>query len=77
MSSQVKSIIFIIVVLCIIGYICRLYDTIRSQISLNALKNAKMNPKIFYVLSPILFCLAANAFFFKNANGPLMSRKNS
>lgn len=77
MSSQVKSIIFIIVVLCIIGYICRLYDTIRSQISLNALKNAKMNPKIFYVLSPILFCLAANAFFFKNANGPLMSRINS
>ena len=77
MSSQVKSIIFIIVVLCIIGYICRLYDTIRSQISLNALKNTKMNPKIFYVLSPILFCLAANAFFFKNATGPLMSRINS
>jgi H+/Cl- antiporter ClcA len=77
MTSHVESIIFVIVILCIIGYICRLYETIHSQLSLNALKSAKTNPKIFYILSPILFCLAANAFFFKNANGPLVSRIKS
>jgi len=77
MISQIKSIIFIIITLCIIGYIYKVYETTYEQFSLNATTKAETNPKIFYVLSPIFFWIASNAFLFKNANGPLMSRIKS
>lgn len=72
MFTYIKSILFVIVTLCVTGYICKTYEKINDKLSLDAESNSDMNPKIFYFITPIFFWLASRAFLFKNANGPLM-----
>lgn len=71
MFTYIKSILFVIVTLCITGYICKTYEKINDKLSLDAVSNSDMNPKIFYFITPI-FLASIRAFLFKNANGPLM-----
>jgi H+/Cl- antiporter ClcA len=71
MFTYIKSILFVILILCVIGYICKTYEKINDNLS-DAESNSDMNPKIFYFITPIFFWLASRTFLFKNANGPLM-----
>ena len=73
LTTHIKSVLFIIVILYVIGYICKIYEKINNSLSLDVLSTAETNPKIFYFVTPIFFWLASKSFLFKNANGPLMS----
>jgi H+/Cl- antiporter ClcA len=65
--------IFLIVSLYCIGYICILYRDAFTNLSLEAKTNIFKNPKVMYLLTPLLFWVASRSFLFKNANGPLNS----
>lgn len=65
--------IFLIVSLYCIGYICILYRDAFTNLSLEAKMNIFKNPKVMYLLTPLLFWVASRSFLFKNANGPLNS----
>ena len=71
------TLIFIIVALFFIGYICKLYRLTFSNLSLDAKLNIVKNPSVLYLLSPLFFWIASRAFLFKNANGPLMNNINN
>ena len=71
------TLIFIIVALFCIGYICQLYRLTFSNLSLDAKLNIVKNPSVLYLLSPLFFWIASRAFLFKNANGPLMNNINN
>ena len=65
--------IFIIIALYCIGFICILYQDAFINLSLEAKMNIFKNPKVMYLLTPLLFWVASRSFFFKHANGPLSS----
>ena len=65
--------IFLIVSLYCIGYICILYRDAFTNLSLESKTNIFKNPKVMYLLTPLLFWVASRSFLFKNANGPLNS----
>lgn len=65
--------IFLIITLYCIGNICILYRDAFTNLSLDAKMNIFKNPKIMYLLTPLLFWVASRSFLFKNANGPLNS----
>ena len=71
------TLIFIIVALFCIGYICKLYRLTFLNLSLDAKLNIVKNPSVLYLLSPLFFWIASRAFLFKNANGPLMNSINN
>ena len=71
------TLIFIIVALFCIGYICQLYRLTFVNLSLDAKLNIVKNPSILYLLSPLFFWIASRTFLFKNANGPLMNNINN
>ena len=73
MLTHIKSVLFAIVILCVTGYICKIYEKTTNDLSLHVLSNAEINSKIFYFITPIFFWLASKSFVFKNANGPLLS----
>ena len=77
MFTHIKSILVIVVILYIIGYICKIYEKINNDLSLDVLSTADINPKLFYFITPLFFWLASKSFLFKNANGPLMSHVKS
>ena len=70
---NIITFIFFIIVLYCIGYICLLYQDAFTNLSLDAKMNIFKNPKIMYLLTPLLFWIASRSFLFKNANGPLNS----
>ena len=70
---NIITFIFFIIVLYCIGYICILYQDAFTNLSLDAKINIFKNPKIMYLLTPLLFWIASRSFLFKNANGPLNS----
>jgi H+/Cl- antiporter ClcA len=72
MKETIINILFSIGFLCIIGYILKLYEKVNKNMTLNAISLSNNNPKMFYIITPILFWVASQAFLFKNANGPLM-----
>ena len=72
MKDFIINSLFIVILLCIIGYVSNLYEKINTKFEINALSFANNNPSIFYIITPILFWIASHAFMFKNANGPLM-----
>jgi len=65
--------IFIVITLYLIGYICILYKYAFSNLSLDINMKIFKNPKVMYLLTPLLFWIASRSFLFKNANGPLYS----
>jgi len=71
------TIIFIIVTLFFIGYICKLYKHTFVNLSLASKLNIVKNPSVLYLLSPLFFWIASRTFLFKNANGPLMNNINN
>ena len=71
------TLIFIIVALFFIGYVCKLYRLTFLNLSLDAKLNIVKNPSVLYLLSPLFFWIASRAFLFKNANGPLMNNINN
>ena len=71
--GNIVTFVFIIVTLYCIGYICILYQDAFTNISLEAKMNIFKNPKVMYLLTPLLFWVASRSFLFKNANGPLNS----
>lgn len=71
--KNIITFIFFIIVLYCIGYICILYQTAFTNLSLDAKLNIFKNPKLMYLLTPLLFWIASRSFLFKNANGPLNS----
>lgn len=68
---NIITLIFFIIVLYCIGYICILYQDAFTNLSLDAKLNIFKNPKIMYLLTPLFFWIASRSFLFKNANGPL------
>ena len=70
------TLIFIIVTLFFIGYICQLYRLTFINLSLASKLNIVKNPSLLYLLSPLFFWIASRTFLFKNANGPLMNKIN-
>lgn len=70
---NIITFIFFIIVLYCIGNICILYQDAFTNLSLDAKMNIFKNPKIMYLLTPLLFWIASRSFLFKNANGPLNS----
>ena len=72
MKETIINILFSVGFLCIIGYVLKLYEEVNKDMTTNAISLSKNNPKIFYIITPILFWVASQAFLFKNANGPLM-----
>lgn len=72
MLTHIKSVLFAIVILCVTGYICKIYEKITNDLSLHVLSIAEINSKMFYFITPIFFWLASRTFLFKNANGPLL-----
>jgi len=72
MKEFIINSLFSIGILCIISYVLKLYEEINKKMTLNAISLSNNNPKIFYIITPILFWVASHAFLFKNANGPLM-----
>ena len=77
MFTHIKSILLIVVILYIIGYICKIYEKTNDDLSLYVLSISDINPKLFYFITPLFFWLASKSFLFKNANGPLMSHVKS
>lgn len=69
--KKIITFIFFIIALYCIGYICILYRDAFTNLSLDAKMNIFKNPKIMYMLTPLLFWIASKSFLFKNANGPL------
>ena len=65
--------IFIVITLYCIGYLCILYKHAFLNLSIEAKLNIFKNPKVMYLLTPLLFWVASRTFLFKNANGPLYS----
>lgn len=65
--------IFIVITLYCIGYLCILYKNAFLNLSIEAKLNIFKNPKVMYLLTPLLFWVASRTFIFKNANGPLYS----
>ena len=72
-----KNIIIILFLLCIIGYICTLYENIHTKCKNWAKFYSENNPSLFYVITPLFFLIAAHTFLFKKANGPLMLHINT
>ena len=72
MKETIINILFSVGFLCIIGYVLKLYEEVNKDMTTNAISLSKNNPKMFYIITPILFWVASQAFLFKNANGPLM-----
>lgn len=72
MKETIINILFSVGFLCIIGYVLKLYEKVNKDMTTNAISLSNNNPKMFYVITPILFWVASHAFLFKNANGPLM-----
>jgi len=72
MKETIINILFSIGFLCIIGYVLKLYEKVNKDMTSNAISLSNTNPKMFYIITPILFWVASHAFLFKNANGPLM-----
>lgn len=72
MKELIINILFSIGILFIIGYVLNVYEEINKKMTLNAISLSNNNPKIFYIITPILFWISSQAFLFKNANGPLM-----
>jgi H+/Cl- antiporter ClcA len=72
MKETIINILFSIGFLCIIGYVLKLYEKANKDMTTNAISLSNNNPKMFYIITPILFWVASHAFLFKNANGPLM-----
>lgn len=70
---KIITLIFLIIALYFIGFICILYRDAFTNLSLEAKMNIFKNPKIMYLLTPLLFWVASRSFLFKNANGPLNS----
>ena len=68
---NIITLIFFVIALYCIGYICILYRDAFTNLSLDAKMNIFKNPKIMYLLTPLLFWIASKSFLFKNANGPL------
>ena len=77
MLTYIKSILLVIVILCIIGYISKIYDDVNVNLSLKTLSIADVNPAVFYLLTPLFFWMSSKSFLFKNANGPLLSHIKS
>lgn len=67
------TVIFLIIVLYSVGFICILYRDAFVNLSLEAKMNIFKNSKIMYLLTPLLFWIASRSFLFKHANGPLNS----
>ena len=65
--------IFIVITLYCIGYLCILYKHAFLNLSIEAKLNIFKNPKVMYLLTPLLFWVVSRTFLFKNANGPLYS----
>ena len=55
MLTHIKNVLFAIVILCVTGYICKIYEKTTNDLSLHVLSNAEINPKIFYFITPIFF----------------------
>lgn len=77
MFPHVNSVLLILAILCVTGYICNVYEKTNDKLSLDALSMVDMNPAAFYFITPACFWLASRSFLFKNANGPLMSHVKS
>lgn len=71
--KDVITVIFLVIVLYCIGFICILYRDAFVNLSLEAKMNIFKNSKIMYLLTPLLFWVASRSFLFKHANGPLYS----
>lgn len=69
--KNIITFLFFVIALYCIGYICILYRDAFTNLSLDAKMNIFKNPKIMYLLTPLLFWIASKSFLFKNANGPL------
>ncbi len=67
------TVIFLIIVLYSVGFICILYRDAFVNLSLEAKMNIFKNSKTMYLLTPLLFWIASRSFLFKHANGPLNS----
>ena len=67
------TLIFIVITLYCIGYLCILYKHTFENLSNEAKLNIFKNPRVMYLLTPLLFWVASRTFLFKNANGPLYS----
>ena len=67
------TVVFLIIVLYSVGFICILYRDAFVNLSLEAKMNIFKNSKIMYLLTPLLFWIASRSFLFKHANGPLNS----
>ncbi len=65
--------IFIVITLYCIGYLCILYKHAFLNLSNEVKLNIFKNPRVMYLLTPLLFWVASRTFLFKNANGPLYS----
>ena len=72
MKETIINILFSVGFLCIIGYVLKLYEKANKDMTTNAISLSNNNPKMFYIITPILFWVASQSFLFKNANGPLM-----
>jgi len=71
--KDVITVIFLVIALYSIGFICVLYRHAFVNLSLEAKMNIFKNSKTMYLLTPLLFWVASRSFLFKNANGPLNS----
>ena len=67
------TVLFLIIALYCIGFICILYRDAFTNLSLDAKMNSFKNPRAMFLLTPLLFWVASRSFLFKNANGPLNS----
>lgn len=67
------TVLFLIIALYCIGFICILYQDAFTNLSLDAKMNSFKNPRAMFLLTPLLFWVASRSFLFKNANGPLNS----
>jgi H+/Cl- antiporter ClcA len=71
--KNLTTVLFLIIALYSIGFICILYRDAFENVSLDAKMNIFKNPKTMYLLTPLLFWVASRSFLFKHANGPLNS----
>ena len=67
------TIVFLIITLYSIGFICILYRDAFQNLSFEAKMNIFNNSKTMYLLTPLFFWIASRSFLFKHANGPLNS----
>jgi H+/Cl- antiporter ClcA len=71
--KNIITVLFLIIALYLIGFICILYRDAFVNLSLEAKMNIFKNSKTMYLLTPLLFWVASRSFLFKHANGPLNS----